>query len=281
MFLQYKNKIYQLDSAPPSLPFLLRKVKTIFKISNPVILIKQSRGITKISSSSQFDMVNWGKVHEIYINDMIDSLEDPSNNLSLNKLDSIETCTSHEKTDSEAESTLMVSANCGQTLDCISESMETEEITYASIAVGPNGKEFADFSCQYDAPLIIELREMEEAIRREAFQFKQKFFSQIGMVHKDIKCNHCNVPSIVGVRYECLTCKISFCDRCEEDAKHPHDMIKHKIKKNVIGDSETREMIVKKVMDLGFGDHGLVAGVAKNKDYNLNKIVEALLFTSG
>ncbi len=36
-----------------------------------------------------------------------------------------------------------------------------------------------------------------------------------GMIHSNISCASCSVTPIVGVRYQCTTCNINLCEKCE------------------------------------------------------------------
>ena len=55
--------------------------------------------------------------------------------------------------------------------------------------------------------------------------------SSINTVHNGIKCSHCFIEPIVGIRYKCSHCnEYNLCQECEEKnsetGKHPYDFIK-------------------------------------------------------
>ena len=56
--------------------------------------------------------------------------------------------------------------------------------------------------------------------------------NQNEMVHKGIKCNHCGVENIKGIRYKCLQCNdFNLCGGCEESCDHDPAHILIKIRK--------------------------------------------------
>lgn len=48
-------------------------------------------------------------------------------------------------------------------------------------------------------------------------------------VHKDVKCDICNVDTIIGIRYKCSVCDdYDLCESCEGVYDHDHALIKIK-----------------------------------------------------
>ena len=51
--------------------------------------------------------------------------------------------------------------------------------------------------------------------------------NDVGISSHEVKCSACNVQTIQGARYCCLTCQnFNLCSNCEENTDHPHALLK-------------------------------------------------------
>jgi RecJ-like exonuclease len=133
------------------------------------------------------------------------------------------------------------------------------------------------FEVQYDQPLIIEHEKLKEFFKKSLVEMqssnKQKF------VHQNFICHICQCTPIIGVRYECLECKVNFCEICEEINSHEHDRLVHKGNLKVIDTvNDSKDTFIKKLFEMGFDDVKKVRIVAEKYKYDLNKTVNDLLF---
>jgi Zinc finger, ZZ type len=208
--------------------------------------------------------------------------------IEFNKIDSIETCTSHEKSESdeskrselakseETYSNHGISECVGNSIKVADVGIQTDQIIYYNTSSGNDSMK--SFSCQYDTALEFETRTLEETIKQEINQLAKALKIQCGVVHKDFKCNYCNANPIIGVRFECIACNYSICENCEQISLHPHELLKYKTLKPINQHLETKDAIIKKVVSMGLGDYSKVEAIAVQKEFNINEIVKALLF---
>ena len=292
MRVKYKSKYVDLDRCPSTFTTLCSIVRTYFKVLDPILIIRDDTGFYQVSSSAEFNKIHHRNIHEIQIKDAVDSIAHQLSLVNFNKMDSIDTCTSHEKTDSEDESKRSelakseeiysdrgVSACVGFSCILAEASTQTDPITAKEIKIGRDQCKARDFSTQYDCQLKFDVCELEEIVKNEIIYIKHCIKEQIGICHKEFKCSNCLMSPIIGARFECTSCKMSFCERCEEKIQHPHDMFKHKHQNKTTTEATNRnDLVIKRVLSLGLGDISTIESIANNKGYNFNKIVETLLF---
>lgn len=288
MRIKYKEKHIELERVPPSFTLICELVQTYFKVSHPVLLIRDNGSLSEISSSQQFNKMNYKNIQEIEVKSSINTILSSPHTVNLDKMDSIDTCTSHDRSDSdeskqsdlirseEIDSDRFVSECIGNSISTEESTMQTDEITCISSFSGRDQAKLSDFSSQFDSALIFEIKELEEVVKKEFNQLKKKIKHETDAVHKNTKCYQCAMSPIVGPRYECAICKYELCENCEENIGHPHEMFKFKQANAHIVE---KEKIVKRLVALGFGKFKDVQEIAFKMSYDFEKIIEFFLFS--
>ena len=290
MRMTYKEKSVNLESAPLSFTLLCDLVKTYFKVSNPVLLIKSDSTLSQVSSSDQLDLINYKSIEEVIVQSPLDAIADAIGVIDLDRLDSLDSCHIQEKSDSDEskrsetacldknDSKFLVPESIGSSFYLVNSEMQTVAITQQSQKCGRDRKKTSDFSCQFDSPLVFEVNDLECVIKKEIIFMKNFLKIQMGVVHKNSLCSICHISPIIGIRYECDTCKFSICEKCENERVHEHDLLKHKnSNKGHIEAADQKDSVVKRVMALGLGPLEFIQEIAIKLNYNFDKIVEAVL----
>ena len=290
MRMTYREKYVDLERVPLSFALLCDLVKTYFKISNPVLLIKSDSILSKIASSEQFNRMNYTSIQKIIVQSPLDAIADSIGVIDLDRLESIDSCHIQEKSDSDeskrseiesldkSASRLFASENVGNSFYLANSEIQTDIITLTNQECGRDRKETFDFSCQFDSPLVFEVNDLECVIKKEIIFMKNFLKIQMGVVHKNSLCSICHISPIIGIRYECDTCKFSICEKCENERVHEHDLLKHKnSNKGHIEAADQKDSVVKRVMALGLGPLEFIQEIAIKLNYNFDKIVEAVL----
>ena len=70
------------------------------------------------------------------------------------------------------------------------------------------------------------LETLREVVREELQKSANTLRISGILVKHQATCEHCSVSPIVGIRYYCPECAVSFCEVCENQTDHPHDMYK-------------------------------------------------------
>lgn len=85
--------------------------------------------------------------------------------------------------------------------------------------------------------------------------FNQEPIVDRSVVHDNYSCAKCNDDPIVGTRFECLSCKLNFCSKCQDshDFEHPLTMFKRPIKlkepENKVKQVEVKMVILNPMSD--------------------------------
>ena len=247
-----------------------------------VVITPEDQQVVK--STSDYEKIPINSILEIEVFTEVPSPDEFHN--PFKKFDSIDTCTSHEKTDSDESknSELMLSMTLDTslvnipkmpTLDFFIDAKSGKEYKDASTCMNEHKN---NFSAQYDQPFKIEYEDMKNLISRIIISCSHKTKSNT-FQHENFFCSVCKAKPIVGIRYECSTCKMNFCEDCEEANPHEHDRLVHKGNlKASIEVLDHKEQLIKKVADMGFKDIQKVKLIAEKHRYDLNKTVRELLF---
>ena len=216
MRLKYKSKFVELERSPASFENLCSLVQTYFKVHDPVLIIRDDTGFYQVNSSAEFMKINHRNIQEIKVQDPINSIANHLNMIGINNNTSIETTSSHEKSESEeskkidhlkSEETYTnqegIHECVGLSYTCAESTTQTDQIFYKEISTGRDSKISKDFSCQFDTKLKFEVNELEELMKNEIMYIKYCIKQQAGICHKEIKCNTCHLNPIIGARYEC------------------------------------------------------------------------------
>jgi hypothetical protein len=96
-----------------------------------------------------------------------------------------------------------------------------EKVVYTEMPT----RELADYIDLKKSILINPGQALTELIRQEILKQSQVLPS--GPVHKGSVCSNCSESPIVGIKYTCQSCKIDFCEKCEEISQvHSHPLLK-------------------------------------------------------
>ena len=95
----------------------------------------------------------------------------------------------------------------------------------------------------FDSSLNLLTKTIDEKIQFESSIIKNSFLKSMYKtitldIHRDIKCDNCQIKPILGIRFKCLECEnYNLCNNCmllnDENNFHPHDSFK-KIRREVI-----------------------------------------------
>ena len=234
-----------------------------------------------VKSNSEYEKIQLNSILEIEVFTEVPNPDEPHN--PLKKFDSIDTCTSHEKTDSDESkhSELILSMDLDLSLPSISSknflinAKSGKSYKHSSTCMN---EQKSNFSAQFDQPFTIEYEDMKNLISKIMTACSHKNKSNT-FEHTNYFCSVCKVKPIIGIRYECITCNLNFCDECEEANPHEHDRLVHKGNFKVpIEIPDHNEQFIKKVADMGFKDIQKVKSIAERYKYDLNKTVRELLF---
>ena len=185
MKIKYKSKQVELERIPLTFEAICQIIKIYFKISNPILIIKDKTGLYEISSSSEFSKLSSKTIQEIQVKASSELFANSIHSLAFNKMDSIDTCTSHEKSDSDDESKRFelakseendsargISKTVGNSIFLTEASSQTEEISYNSVAIGRTKPLLSNASTQYDLLLEFDIKKLEETISKEVLALK-------------------------------------------------------------------------------------------------------------
>lgn len=277
MKLKYNDTTYDLI-APASYSDLIFLISSKFHLSNISALIKTTEGIYPVSSTPEYESIPHTSILEIEVCP-------PRDPLLLNLNYSIDTCTSHEQSDSDESKKseiLNTSVSLSQTkaTELIPENRtqltQTDSIDYSETFVN-NVVDTKEFQAQYDEPLVIEIEVLEQFFKKFLMETR-KVVKKNTFVHNGFFCSCCRTTPIVGVRFECLECKKQLCEKCESKEEHPHDLLVHKGMTKTVQSLSKEETVIKKIVDMGLGDRERVRMVGKKYQFDLDKTVEELLF---
>lgn len=281
MKLKFKDTIVDLI-VPSTYTDLASIISSKFEVQDFSTLIKTLDGIYQVSSTPEYQNIPSDSIVEVEVC----SPQDPLlSNLNFSKIDSIDTCTSHERSDSDGSKrseNLNASVNISQVLindplaGNVSQLIQTDKIEYSEATVS-HVIDTNEFQSQFDEPLIIEIDVLEQFFKNFLMD-NRKVAKKNLYVHNGFVCFKCKITPIVGVRFECAECRHHFCEKCESSGEHPHDLLVHKGITKVPQSVSKEETVIKKIVDMGLGDQEKVRSVAKKYLFDLSKTVEELLF---
>ena len=135
-----------------------------------------------------------------------------------------------------------------------------------------------------------------ELIRQELKSSMQLSLSTSSIIHHSAVCSNCSMSPIVGVLYSCRTCKIEFCENCEEIPDiHCHVLLKQRAPQPApvipavppqpaqINDKTFLSHIFKaarSLKELGFDDEILNKNALEFSGYNVDLAVEYIISNS-
>lgn len=289
MKIKHDQNYIELTKCPEYFNTLCSIVQEHFNVEVSILFIKCYTGFFKVSSAQEYNKIDCSLVQEITVNDAFDQFSEPIQAMQFSKIDSIDTCTSHEKSDSDESKKSEIKSMLANNFVTVGEGVETQDnysqtdgIESSSIGIGENAEK-SERGHQYDEPVELSLKELECVIRKEAVEFKKKTGKRVYAVHNTHKCYHCSMDPIVGARFYCSVCSYSICERCEEVKEHEHEVQKHKRSYRGFShenlNTDKHAAIINKIVNLGLGEYQKVKMVAQRNSFNLSKTVEALLFT--
>ena len=199
----------------------------------------------------------------------------------LRQLDSIDTCTSHEKTDtdeskhSEAILSMTASSTSFTQKNQLSNARSGKE--YKDAKTCTHDKR-SDFTAQFDQSFTIKYEDMKKFVSKIVLSSARKAKTNTYQ-HHGFSCSTCKAKPITGIRYECRICQVNFCEDCEESGLHEHDRLVHKGQTSAAPDVPNhKEQFLNKILEMGFEDIRKVRAAAEKHKYDLNKTVSELLF---
>lgn len=277
MKLKYNDTTVDLI-APTTYTDLMQIIFSKFQVSDISTLVKTTEGSYLVSSTPEYLNIPHSSIIEIEV-------FPPHVPLLLNLNYSIDTCTSHEQSESDESKKseiLNTSVSISQTklTELIPENrtqhIQTDIIDYSESFIN-NVVDTNEFQSQYDEPLVIEVEVLEQFLKKFLME-NRKITKKNTFVHNGFVCFCCRTTPIVGVRFECLECKKQLCEKCENKEEHPHDLLVHKGMTKAPQGMSKEETVIKKIVDMGLGDREKVRMVGKKYQFDLDKTVEDLLF---
>lgn len=279
MRLKFKDFFIEINT-PVTYTDLQSQIFSHFHSSLAATAVNTPEGRYVVTSASEYEKIPIDSISELEAFAEMPSPREVSM-VPLRQLDSIDTCTSHDKTDTDESkhSEIILSMTASSTSftqkNQLSNARSGKE--YKDAKTCTHDKK-SDFSAQYDQSFSIKYEDMKKFISKIVLSNPNKPKTN-SYSHQGFSCYTCKSKPIVGIRYECRTCQVNFCEDCEESSLHEHDRLVHKGQASLSPDSSThKEQLLNKISEMGFEDLRKVKAVAERHKYDLNKTISELLF---